>query len=153
MTKAFTLTEKEHPMSERVRFIGIDRPPSYKVAEFLLSKGFVIATSFRKAKKHPLMYTNCEGLGILEKDAKKKPFWLPRFFMPRRKFIGEVLSNSSIQGDTDIHWVIDVFGRENVERIIELAEEMISMLNVRVTVRLKLVYPLFERYEWEAPDM
>jgi hypothetical protein len=140
-------------MSDKFTFIDYVDPIPDAIVKILLSKGFDIATIERLARKNPLRNKFFHGIGILRKDAVKKPFWFPRFLMPRRRFIGIVWFNNALRDVNKDHWDIDVFGRRYAELMRGLAEEMASAFNVHITVRLQQELPHAERYWFKATDI
>lgn len=109
---------------------------SIKVGRFLLLKGFDLASRIGVALN--VLVETC-SLGILYKDPEAKPrtylFGLIKI-EPRRMFLGTVWFNDNNRGATEQNWVFDAYGREYVELVRQLAEEMASTFNVKVTIRL-----------------
>ena len=119
---------------------------SIKVGRFLLSKGFDLANTTGMAARSLI---ENDSLGILRKDPEAKP----RTYLfglikqePRRMFLGIVWFRNSPHGATEQNWVFDAYGRKHVELVRQLAEEMASTFNVKITLRLVSEQPCVEKY-------
>jgi hypothetical protein len=133
-------------MNDKVEFVDYQESLSIKVGRFLLSKGFDLASSTGLAS-NSLVAT--DSLGVLRKDPEARP----RTYLfglikrePRRMFLGTVWFSNSPRGTTEQSWVFEAYGRKHVELVRQLAEEMASTFNVKITLRLVREQPDVETY-------
>lgn len=111
---------------ERVHY---EEPVSIEVGNFLLTKGFKLASTTGMMLKAP---KEMRALGILHEEftAKWKNFLLHTLLGKRREFIGTLY----LQGD---HWFFEAYGRKHVDMTKRLAEDMTLAFNRGITVHLK----------------
>lgn len=137
-------------MSDKVEFIDYRDTLKFQVGNWLLQKGFCLASYSGDAKS--LLEISEEGvlfLGILWKNPADKP--TERLFGvikrdPRRRLIGRLWLSEK----TDVKWIIRVCGREHVELVKQLAEDMALAFNVKFSVFLESERPVFELYPGEG---
>ena len=138
-------------MSDKVEFVDYKDLPSSTVGKFLLSKGFDLASCLGDASDS----FDPNSLGILRKDPDAKPisylFGLKKR-EPRRVFLGTVWFSSSARGADERNWVFDVYCRKHVELVEQLAEEMASLFNVKISIHLVSDEPRVETY-WSDFEM
>lgn len=131
-------------MSNKTEFVDYEESLSVKVGRFLLSKGFDLASSIGYGSPSEV---EDRSLGILHKDAEVKPHkYLFGLITqePRRGFLGVVWFNNSAHGAGGRNWVFEVYGRKHLELAGQLAEEMASTFNTKITVRLTSEQPKVE---------
>lgn len=119
---------------------------SIKVGRFLLSKGFDLAscTGFASGS----LVESC-SLGILCKDPEAKPrkYLLGLITQePRREFLGTVWFVNDARSASEQDWVFEVYGRKHVELAMQLAEEMASIFDTKITLRLVREQSAVETY-------
>ncbi len=133
-------------MSNVEESVSYQESISIKVGRFLLSKGFDLASSTGLASNS--LVETC-SLGILRKDPEAKPrnylFGLIKR-APRRMFLGTVWFSNSPRGASEQNWVFEAYGREHVELVRQLAEEMASTFNIKIALRLVREQPDVETY-------
>jgi len=104
--------------------------PVYGVAKYLRARGYEIASLIGVRVREP----SKDVIGIL----KPRPP-LVRFFFFRVKqralFIG-VLWFTSRGADPEKLWILDVYGRENIKEMTELAEKLSQEFSVSIRVIL-----------------
>lgn len=131
-----TLKGENEKMSNKVEFVDYQEALSIKVGRFLFSKGFDLASCTGLASNS--LVETC-SLGILCKDPEAKP---QKYFFglitrePRREFIGRVWLSNTARGANEQNWVLEAYGRKHVELVRQLAEEMASTFNAKITIRL-----------------
>lgn len=137
-------------MKDKMELVDYKESLSIKVGKFLLSKGFNLASCTGMAE-HILADT--DSLGILYKDSETRPRKSLFDFIlrsgpesRRRMFIGTVWFISSVRGANEQNWVFEAYGRKYVDSVRQLAEEMASTFNVKITVHLVREQPDFETY-------
>ena len=121
--------------------------PAYEVARILREKGYRIADITGEECYEP----DEDVIGIL-KGGRRAPGG-PIFgtlFGKRGLFIGRIFFNNKPRGaEVGKRWVLEVYGREYVEELRELAEELSSRYGVDIDVRLKSECPRVETYLWD----
>lgn len=129
-------------MSEKVDY---QEAISVKVGKYLLERGYDLASDEGLAL--PLV-GEANALGILQRNQDAKPkkymFGLITRREPRRVFLGVIWFRDSTRGATNEHWVLETYGRGYVELVRQLAEEMTSTFNVKITICLVQEQPKVE---------
>jgi hypothetical protein len=98
-------------------------------------------------KQHPeLVQTNAQGhwdrnlpwhtRGFLLNKTLLNSGFLQRFLMPYREFIGCLYFNNKEKGATHKEWVFEVYGRQHVELVRKVAEDLSEEFKVDIHVRL-----------------
>lgn len=120
---------------------------SFKVARFILSKGFDLA-SCKGVALEELIDTSQFGI-LVPTD----PAWKPREMLfglimreHRRAFLGTICFSKSVRGASKKYWVFKMHGRDEGELVKQLTEEMSSTFNVKIALRVVRGKPNFERY-------
>ena len=128
-------------MSDKVEFV---EAISIRVGRHLLSKGFDIADS----NGMPARLVQTDSVGILRNDPDAKP----RSYLfglikqePRRGFLGIVWFSNSACGASEQNWVFEAYGRKHIDLVRQLAEEMASIFNTKITLRLVREEPEVEK--------
>lgn len=138
-------------MSNKVKFVNYQEPLSIKIGRFLLERGYDHASSIGVA--NPLTKTN--ALGILRKDPDVKPrkslFGLITH-KPRRTFLGVLWLDDKVRGANDQVWVFEAYGRQYIELLKELSEDMTATFGVNIELRLVREQPEIERYYSDFSD-
>jgi len=134
-------------MNDKVEFVDYQESISIKVGRFLLSKGFDLADSTGMAI---CSLVQSSELGILRHDPEAKPrkylFGLIKR-EPRRMFLGTVwFSNSARVCASEKNWVFEAYGRKHIDMVRQLAEEMASTFNAKISLRLVREQPDVETY-------
>lgn len=119
---------------------------SLKVREFLLSKELGLAV------ETPIVWNSkakTRSLDIVRKDPDAKPrkylFGLITL-KPRQEFLGTIwFSNKA--GTNKYYWVFEVYNHEHVDLAKQLAGEMASNFNTKITLLLVRGQPSLESYE------
>ena len=132
------------------KLVDYQESPSIKAGRFLLSRGFDPASRTGLAEES---LVESRSLGILRKNPEAKP----RKYLfglitgkPRRWFLGKIWFNEDKLGATEQNWVIEVYGREHIEMIQKLADDMASTFNIKIAIRLVRDLPHAETYSYEA---
>ncbi|OGG61113.1 hypothetical protein A3C87_03105 [Candidatus Kaiserbacteria bacterium RIFCSPHIGHO2_02_FULL_49_34] len=123
-------------MNANVSLVDYAEHVSIKAGEFLLAKGFDLATSSGIAGA-PLKVT--DSLGILQKipgAVPKEYFFGLITVQPRRKFLGTIWFKDSLRNATEGDWIFELHGRENLAQVQELAGGMASTFNVKIRLHL-----------------
>lgn len=123
-------------MAAKEVLVAFEEAPSIMVGRFLLEKGFDLATCTGVAERS---LTSTSSIGILRPDPDAKP--QKRLFgliksKPRREFLGTVWFLNTSRRATEKNWTCEVYGRNNIDLIKSLAEEMAARFNVKITLRL-----------------
>ncbi len=133
-------------MSDKAGSVDFQEALSIKVGRFLLSKGLDLASSTGIELDS---LDESDSLGILHKNPDSKPIkYLFGLFRrePRREFLGTIWFSNSARGATEEDWVLDMYGREHVDIVMKLAEEMASLFNVKIAIHLVSEQPDFETF-------
>jgi hypothetical protein len=133
-------------MNNKVEYVEYQEALSIKVGRWLLQKGFDLASCAGVASS---VLIEADSLGILWKDPDAKP--IKRLFgliklEPRRCFIGTIWFNNSARGTGEQKWILEVYGREHIAWLRQVAEEMASTFNVKICLRLVREQPAVETY-------
>ena len=133
-------------MNDKVKSVDYQESPSIKVGRFLLSNGFNLASCTGVASNS--LVETC-SFGVLRKDPEAKP----RKYLfglitrePRREFLGTVWFSNSARGASEANWFFEAYGRKHVELVRQLAEEIASTFNVKITLRLVREQPDVETH-------
>ncbi|HET8575084.1 MAG TPA: hypothetical protein VFM02_02835 [Candidatus Paceibacterota bacterium] len=133
-------------MNDKVTLVDYQESLSIMVGGFLVSKGFDLSNSTGMAARS---LVQSDSLGILYKNSETKPktylFGLIKR-EPRRIFLGTIWFNNSPRNATEQNWVFETYGRKYVELTGQLAEEIASTFNVKITLRLVREQPDVETY-------
>lgn len=128
--------------------VDYQKAVSIRVGNFLLSKGFDLASSTG-------VYQNklgqSQSLGILRKDPERKTKTRLFSFLkkrdPRRIFHGIIWFKNNNLGASEDNWIFEFYGRRHVALMQQLADEMASTFEVKVTLRLVKESPETEAYD------
>ncbi len=86
--------------------------------------------------------TSSVGLYLPTPKPRRKFFWL--ITMSREwGWIGNIYTSNHEKGANNKNWVMEVYGRENVDRLKDLAEKVMEKFGVDVHIRLER-----EKTEW-----
>ncbi len=137
-------------MSTENKRVIYEEPLNHKIGRFLVSKGFILASS----KGVRLDAPDISSQGILCKDTEAWSFW--HLFRPKRRiFIGVIWFTEYSQapyGASESNWIFEVFGRKYAEQAKQLAEEIASKFDVSIEVRLEEEYPKVEVFSGENAE-
>jgi hypothetical protein len=138
-------------MSENVSAVDYQEPFSIRVGNFLISRGFDLANC---AGFEISELSRDHSLGILSRDLTAKPRKLFGFYItkPRRIFLGTIWFDHDSRGADEQNWVFEVHGREHVELLKQLAEDLASTFNVKIALRLQNEQPCFESRTGDGGD-
>ena len=123
-------------MTKKKSAVSYQEALSLRVGEFLRHEGFAPATTNGTEVKD--LY-DCDELGVLDTDQALEPtehlFGLIKR-PQRRKFMGVIWFRNGARDADRKKWVIEVFGREHVETMKQMAEDLASVFNVKISMRL-----------------
>ena len=127
---------------KKMESVDYKEPYSIKVGKFLLSKGFTLSSWTGCASDS--LVDSCV-VGILYKEPKAEP----RKYLfglltrkPLRAFIGTLRFRG--MGSSEERWVLEAYGRQHVELLRQLAEEIASTFNAHISIRLECENIRFE---------
>lgn len=128
--------------SERVKFVDYLEPPEtteLKIMRLLYSKGLILCNSKGEEEDLSRVSGRITGyIGILLNDPEAKPQnrWL-NFIKrrPLREFVGILREDNSSYNEKTI--VFELYGRKHVEWAKNLANELVSVLNIQIVIELK----------------
>lgn len=122
-------------MNRKVESIDYNEPISITVGRYLSSKEFGIADEIGLAR----LLTKTNSLGILYKDPDAKPrkylFGLIKL-APRRVFIGIIYFKNTTDLSAKRSWDFKVYGRDHIEMVKQLAEEIAQTFKVKINISL-----------------
>lgn len=119
---------------------------SIKVGEFLLSKGFDFVET---PVASDVLMRKTRSLDILHKDPEAKPrkYLFGLFTLePQRELIGTVWFGNKA-GTNMYYWVFEVYDRKHVDLAKQLAGEMASHFNTKITLLFVRGQPSLEVYK------
>ena len=138
----------QNTLDERVSYFG---NPLYPIAEVLKQRGYLIASNTDFGIRGDKL--DYGSLGILEPRAPiKKNFLGFRWNKKQRAlFVGVLNAGDISEGRLKIYpkWFLEVYGRNNLQKLIELAREFPNPSNVKIEVRLGKEEPKEESYSHE----
>jgi len=123
-------------MGEKTGSVDYQEALSIKVGNWLIQKGFGLAenTGFGLSE-----LVESSSLGITWQDPNAKPIKLNIFFAKARiypTFLGVVWFEGKVRNADEQNWVLEAHGRDQVDRITKLANELAADFKVRITIRL-----------------
>jgi hypothetical protein len=124
-------------------------PVSFQVRDLLRDHGLVVGDTSGMVADEPDLQMDSDTWGILLPADTPKPrrlFGIPiplSAKQPRRDFIGQIHMNTY---SSDRHWNLKIYGRQNIERMQQLALEMSEKFGKRVIPILTQEEPDKERY-------
>lgn len=133
-------------MSEKVDFVDFKESLSIKVGRELISKGLDIASSTGIAE-NILSASSC--VGILRKNPDRKPrkYFFGLFTqLTRRDFLGVIWLNNDTRGANEKEWVLEMYGRKNVEYVKQLADQLAKTFQVKISLKLVREQPDVETF-------
>ena len=117
-----------------------------RVGQFIAGKGFILADSIG----HACRYGEGNCIGFLKDNPNRRPvtfFGIKKVWCTRRDFIGELwLDNDCRNANIDSNWVFEVYGRENLNQLQRLAEELTKEFYVNIKIILRDEYAMQERF-------
>ena len=133
-------------MNTSVEFVDYQEALSILVGKAILAKGFDLASCSGMALNQ---LNSDSSLGILHKDPEAKP--LKYLFgliirQPRRAFLGTIWFSNEARGATEQNWILEAYGRKYIELVRNLADELASTFQVKITLRLVREQPDTETY-------
>lgn len=139
-------------MSGEVKFWDWRDDISVRTAELLIEKGFSLANEHGVALDLGSLRRHY-NLGILLEDPDAK--LIKHFFgfikrRPRRKLIGEITFHWKSIGADGKNLIFEAYGREYVDMLKEIADEMASKFNVNIDFRLNRDLPLYEVLKYDG---
>jgi len=123
--------------------------PTYEIADTLLSIGYQIANCCGMKISKPAH----DVLGILEPRSpiKKKFLCFRGEEKQRALYIGTLwLDNNAREAKPDRNWVLEVYGRDNIPKLIQLVKKLSEPRKVNVQIRLESEEPEEESYASDA---
>ncbi|MFA6447566.1 MAG: hypothetical protein WCW31_04940 [Patescibacteria group bacterium] len=126
--------------------VSYNEATSIKVGRLLIAKGFCPASCIGESL---VTLDHSDSVGILYKDPELKT---RSFFFglikkePRRVFIGTIWFSNALRNADENNWVFEVQGRKYVEMLKRLAEEIASVCNVKIDLRLTQEQPEVEHF-------
>lgn len=138
-------------MGDNAASLVYEEAISIKVGTWLLQKGFGLASCIGIAESR--IIENC-ALGILSDSAAKPEKRLFGLVIQksRRWFLGTIWFNDDLRGADEENWVFEFHGREHIESLSRLAEEMASVFGVKITSRLISEESEIESFESDFND-
>lgn len=141
-------------MGRNLTIVDFKEEVYIKVGRHLLKKGFDLATNGRKAlSEEEALGTKTldAGVGILYRDPNNKPKRLFGFitWRPRSIYLGTLWINNSARGGSSHLWILETQGRQYLELVKQLAEEIASTFNVEIRVDFQCEKPTTEVFWWE----
>ena len=132
--------------------VEFQEPFSIAVGKFILSKGFVPATSWGNALSR-LVANNCLGMLYRDPEAPRRNCLL-RLILgnPRRAFLGKLWFHNWSRKVVDGKWLFEINGRKYLEMATGLAKEMAARFNVEIAVRLVSEEPETESFISDYDD-
>jgi len=132
-------------MARTPSLIVVEEALSIRVGRWLIERGFFLADWTGQALQS---LERDSSLGILIKNPLAKP--VKHFFglvtrMPRREFLGTIRFCDCYYRE-EKNWEMEVFGREQVELMMTLAEVTELTFNVKVSVHLEGEMVRYERF-------
>ncbi len=124
--------------------VSYNEATSIKVGRLLLAKGFCPASCMGESL---VALAHSDSVGILYKDPglKTRSFFFGLIKKePRRVFIGTIWFR--YHNADEKNWVLEVQGRQYVEMLAHLAEEIASVCNVKIDLRLTQEQPEVEHF-------
>jgi len=134
-------------LEERISYY---ESPTYAIAETLREKGYQIADT-EGVRVLELDELSHYYLGILEPQEPIELRLLGLNFPKKQKalYLGTLwVDNQSRGAIPDKNWVLDVYGRDNVPKLMELVKELSEPNNVCVQVGLVSEQPREENNSW-----
>lgn len=123
-----------------VEFVDIQGPLSFWVGRFLISGGFFISPL--QVVKHNLPFSG-SYIYVFYRDPNTKPktylFGLIKKY-PLTIFLGRILFEG--YGATKDNWIFELYGRENVDLIRQLAQKMMSSFNEKFGTNARIIIQL-----------
>lgn len=123
-----------------VEFVDTREPLSFWIGRFLISEGFFISPL--QVVKHNLPFSG-SYIYVFYRDPSAKPktylFGLIKKY-PLRIFLGRILFKS--YGATEDKWIFELYGRENVELVRQLAQKMMFSFNKKFGTNAKIIIQL-----------
>lgn len=108
-----------------------------QIGSFFILRGFVLAHSKIASNSKDLLYAvRMKCFGIIDSQKQRRHIW--GFVPGRRQFIAEI----SFKNKEKLCFY--VYGRENLERMKSLSEEIVEKFNISIDLHLKT-----EDVEWE----
>ena len=128
-------------MNDKVELVEYQELFSIKVGRFLLSRGFDL-------ESRPVIHgQQNRSFDILRKDPDAKRSKFPFRLItqePRRALLGRLLFNNNGCDTSSHNLVFEVYGRNCVELIRQLVDEMVLTFNIKATIRLVHEQPRVE---------
>jgi hypothetical protein len=131
---------------------------SIRVTKWLIEKGFKPAFAIGIAVDNPSEYQIDaleRSIGILWKDPNIQPKkWFFNLLKEkfRHQFLGVICFNDGQNRANEREWVIKTYGRNRLEMVSKLADEMAATFKVRIIVRLVQEVPKLEVFQSELLD-
>ena len=131
-------------LDERISYYDYHESLTYAIAKTIRDKGYEIADSTGRKISEPPQ----DALGILEpREPIEKSFF--GFFKRKEKqkalHTGTLWVDNYVRGAKhDKNWVLEVYGRNNVQKLIELVKEFSEPKKVSVQVSLDSEHPKVE---------
>jgi hypothetical protein len=126
-------------MSDRISFSESNKVRAFKAGEIILSKGLLLGSTEGRNPQNRSWETN--AFGIFMDDPTRKPekiwFGLLGKTIPFKRFVGSIHFESQPQGANGKNWVISIYGRENIQTLTGVAEELSAKFEVKVHLRLE----------------
>lgn len=137
-------------MSDRISFSESNKVKAFKVGEIILSKGLLLGSPNGSGLQNRSWETNSFGIFMDDSTQKPKKVWFGLLgkTIPFKRFIGSIYFEDQSQGANSKNWVISIYGRENIQILTKVAEEISSKFEVKVHLRLETeILKYEERYE------
>jgi len=120
-------------------------PISLQLSKLLRSKGFDLADEEGVFCQN-LKETDSFGILYNYKEPKKYLFGLITT-NPKRMWIGNIYFKNQNRGaEPNTQWVFEVYGRNNIEYATRLANNWVSLFDIKIVVHLKSEHSKFENF-------
>ncbi len=139
--------------SDGAKCVTYEEPLSIRVGRFLLSKGYDLSNNIGYVNPIVPKLIESSTLHILASDPEARPKRYLFGLIPRkvpRLFLGTIYFRDCRLPNfyaTEQNWVFKMYGRRNVGRVEQLAEELSSTFGVKINITL---YDQQSRFE-EGP--
>ncbi|MDD5625939.1 MAG: hypothetical protein PHG83_02120 [Patescibacteria group bacterium] len=140
MTSPEKMGSSNPDSNKKVEFVDFKEDVSVKVSEWLLQKGYELATCTGQAISK-LDKNDNKGFGILFKNPNPSKRFLG-LGKERKLYLGDIWFR--LHGADEKNWVFEIYGSKNVECAKQLATEMTSIFDVNISVNLEQDESKFE---------
>lgn len=113
----------------------------YKLFHYLKnSDEFLPASCLGEIKQNYCSYDDNNTMGIVTKSRNYLPqrCWLLRCLRkPRRMFVGVIWINNKPRNATNDRWVLEFYGRKNLQMVQQLVVDLEKDFNTEITIKIR----------------